>query len=305
METVDIATATTEPGEPDSSCDSSTLSVWYAFTPQETGSITATLSGGSYAGMGVYTGSSLGNLSEVNCRYYYGPVTFRADAGQTYYFQVGERFANGGQVQFDLNPAPAPEPGFGFHPADPSSYDTVQFWYWSSDPGGADILSQEWRFGDGETSTEYFGVHRYAVDGDYPVQLTITTRDGRTASASRIVQVRTHDVAIVRFSAPQSASVSQTRQISVGVRNTRDPETVTVELLRSGPGGFQHVGELTQSVPVRPSNQTVPFNFSYTFTADEAAVGKVTFKAVANIQGTHDALPGDNEAIASPTRVNT
>jgi hypothetical protein len=64
------------------------------------------------------------------------------------------------------------------------------------------------------------------------------------------------------------------------------------------------VGTLNQQVPVRPSNRTTTFNFSYTFTKDDATMGKVTFKAVANIQGARDALPADNEAIASPTKVN-
>ena len=57
------------------------------------------------------------------------------------------------------------------------------------------------------------------------------------------------------------------------------------ELFKSVPGRFQQVGVLTQSVPVRPGGRTTDFAFSYTFTADDAQVGKVTFKAVANSPG--------------------
>jgi len=55
---------------------------------------------------------------------------------------------------------------------------------------------------------------------------------------------------------------------------------------------------------MNPKNGTTEFAFSYTFTADDARVGKVTFKAVANILGARDALPADNEAIAAPTKVS-
>lgn len=64
------------------------------------------------------------------------------------------------------------------------------------------------------------------------------------------------------------------------------------------------VGTLNQQVPVRPSNRTISFKFSYTFTKDDATMGKVTFRAVATIMDARDALPADNEAIASPTKVN-
>jgi hypothetical protein len=51
-------------------------------------------------------------------------------------------------------------------------------------------------------------------------------------------------------------------------------------------------------------SRTTSFDFSYTFTADDAVAGKVTFKVVATIVGARDAAPADNEAIALPTKVN-
>ncbi|HEV2669799.1 MAG TPA: hypothetical protein VGU74_01805, partial [Gemmatimonadales bacterium] len=135
------------------------------------------------------------------------------------------------------------------------------------------------------------------------IQLTVTTPDGRSASTSEPILVQTRDVAITRFSAPNAASAGQTRQLSVGLNSRRYAETVQVQLLKSGPGGDQLVGFLTQSVPVRQSNRTTDFNFSYTFTAADAQLGKVTFRAVA-VLGARDALPADNEAVAPPTKVN-
>ena len=117
--------------------------------------------------------------------------------------------------------------------------------------------------------------------------------------------VRTHDVAVVKFEAPQSARVGQTRQISVYLRNTRYPENVRVELFKSAPGGFQLIGFLDQFIPVRPGNRTSQVGFSYTFTSQDAAIGKVNFMAVVSLPGVRDALPADNELISSPpTRVN-
>lgn len=128
----------------------------------------------------------------------------------------------------------------------------------------------------------------------------MTTFDGRTASASQIVQVRTHDVAITKLSAPQSASAGQVRTITVSIRNTRYPELVRVELYKSVPGGFQFVGFVDVNVPVRPLNRTTDIKFSYVFTSDDAAIGKVTFRTVAVILGARDAFSADNEAISSP-----
>jgi hypothetical protein len=42
---------------------------------------------------------------------------------------------------------------------------------------------------------------------------------------------------------------------------------------------------------------------SYTFSSDDAAVGKVTFQIVGQILGGRDAISADNTAIAPPTRV--
>jgi len=74
--------------------------------------------------------------------------------------------------------------------------------------------------------------------------------------------------------------------------------------LRSVPGGFQQFGSLTQFVPMDPKSGTTNFNFTYTFTDDDALIGKVTFKAVAVMSGARDALPADNEAIGPPTKVS-
>jgi len=306
-DTVDIAAATVQVNEPTPSCAYNGLgnrSVWYAFTPTASESVSASIPAAAFAPVfATYTGSSLAGLSEVGCQIYSGNMlTFHVNAGITYYFQIVNLYPGdqGGSVQFHLDVAPLPVAGLGFYPSDPSVFDTIQFNDQSYDPGGAGFETFTWDFGDGTTSIDPFPTHRYAKDGDYTIQHSVTTGDDRSASTSQVVQVRTHDVAIAKVSAPMSANARQTRTITISINNKRYPENVEIVLFKSIPGGFQVVGSYIQFVPVRPGNRTSTFTFNYTFTKDDASIGKVTFKAVATIVNARDALPADNEAISYP-----
>jgi PKD repeat protein len=296
----DLSTATTESGEP--LCFSSSDTVWYSFTPGTTQSITATTNQFG-AGIAAYTGTSLPSLSQVGCNPS-GPLTFRAQAGTTYWFQVGALCCSGfGPVTFHLQVAPNPVAQLSYSPSDPSAYDTIQFYDNSNDPAGVGISSWAWDFGDGGTSTQQYPTHRYAADGDYTVRLTVTTSDGRTASTSQVVRVRTHDVSIVRLAVPNSAHVAQTIAVNVYVQNTHYSETVQVNFYKSVPGGFIQVGSLTQSVPVKKGGQSTRFAFTYTVTSDDKAVGKITFRADALLLDHQDALPADNSLQSTPVKI--
>src|SRR6266545_2991365 len=281
-------------------------SLTFSVNPTTTGSVTARLDQFG-AGLGAYSGTSLTNLTETGCSQYpyYQFVTFRAQANTTYYFQVGAWCCEGfGPVTFHLDVTPNPVASFSFYPGDPSIYDTVQFYDTSYDPAGLGFSSQAWSFGDGATATGCCPTHQYKQDGDYTAELTVTTTDGRTASTSQVVQVHTHDVAIVQLAVPNSAHVGQTIAVNVYVANKRYPETVQVDLYKSIPGGFQQVGSLTQSVPVRPPGGTsTRFAFTSTITQTDGTTGKVTFKAIATILDHRDALPADNELSSTPVRI--
>ena len=304
--TVDTSGAGTESGEPQPSCVGGlpTGTVWYSFTPSTSGSVSARATGGFSTALAAYTGSGLGSLNEVRCRIFNGLLTMHVDAGTTYYFQAGGLFGGRGNLQFTIDVAPAPVAGISLFPGDPSSFDTIQFFSNSFDPGEVGIESMAWTFGDGGTADGCCPTHRYFADGNYIVGLTVTTFDGRTASTETVIQVRTHDVAITKMQVPQSGNVGQTRQVTVGLSNKRYPETVQVQLYKSGPGGFEHVGTLNQSVPIRGGGRTTDVKFSYTFTSADAVLGKVTFKAIAQILSARDAILSDNEAISLPTKVN-
>jgi hypothetical protein len=301
---VDVTGASTEHGEPANACGGyqQTGSIWYRFTPTETLSVSATA---NYPNIvAAYAGPSLADLTSLGCRNFGGMLTFRAEAGTTYYLQLAGLYGST-SVQLQLVKTPPPNAAIGHYPSDASSFDTIQFLDQSNDPGQVGFSSSSWEFGDGGTATNpgCCPTHRYLADGDYTVRLTVTTGDGRTASTTRVVQVRTHDVAVAKMTAPQSANAGQSRSIVVGLSNRRYAETVRIDLYRSTPGGFVQFASSTQFVPVRTGNKTSDFAFNYVFTPEDAALGKVTFKAIATIVSARDALTTDNEAISLPTKV--
>ncbi|MFJ6672126.1 PKD domain-containing protein [Actinosynnema sp. NPDC091369] len=168
-------------------------------------------------------------------------------------------------------------------------------------PDVAGPWAVRWDFGDGTTSEAREPRHRYATDGDHTATLTVVTDDGSTGTASQVVRVRTHDVAITRFATPAAAAVGTTKTLTVRVGSTRYAEDVTVALYRSTPSGWSEVGRYTQYVPA--SATTVGFPFDHTFRPDDGVLGKVNFRAVAALAGAPDAQPLDNEAISATTAV--
>lgn len=306
--TVDISEASTEFNEPQF-CWSMDHTVWYSITPAQNMIVRVnTFETQVNANINVYRsmGSGIGNLNMLGCAYFGNSPSFFLEAGQTYYLQAGAIFGEIGNIQVNVEEyvPPPPTVNFSYFRGDPSIYDVVTFCDNSNDPAGFGFNAFSWDFGDGATSTESCVFHQYAADGDYMVEHGATTVDGRSASISQVVQIRTHDIAITRISAPQSARSGQTRTVSVYVKNKSYAETVRIELYRSVPGGLQLIGSYLQFVPARSTNRTVEFTFNYTFTSGDADVGKVSFKAFASIEGLRDALPADNELLSSPpTRV--
>lgn len=298
-----LTAATAEDGEPSACAGAGQKTVWYAFTPSKTDSYRVSRSWG-FLPLAVYTGHSLASLEQVACASWSSAI-FRAQAGTTYYLQLAAGDRSSSPVHISVATAPPAVASFFYQPSDPSSLDDVQFYSYSSDEAG--IASWAWGFGDGTTAAaSCCPSHRYRADGDYRAELEITTNDGRTASTGHDIAVRTHDVAITKLSVPKSARVGQTARLSVGVSNTRYAETVQVALLRSVPGGgFEEVGQVTQGVPVRMGGRTTSFTIGYTFGSDDAALGKVSFQAVATLVGARDANPADNAIVALPTTVGS
>jgi hypothetical protein len=108
--TVDVTDATHEPDEPQY-CYGMDATVWYSFTPTETMLLRANALGSSVAGnVNIYSSSGAGfaGLQFLNCSGPTGSPSFLAEAGQTYYLQVGSAFGESGTVNVNLKPAIAP-----------------------------------------------------------------------------------------------------------------------------------------------------------------------------------------------------
>ncbi|HKN55205.1 MAG TPA: PKD domain-containing protein [Amycolatopsis sp.] len=302
----DLSIASFEADEPDSTCvyDKATPSVWYAYTTSGPAhSVTARVEASGTA-VTVYTGNTLPELRQVACAGD-SPSVFRANPGTTNYIRVTGPYVNYQQVKLFLDEAPALQPQISQSPSSPTVFDNV---YFSADSWSTidRPLTAAWDFGDGTTApsgTQPVS-HHYAKDGVYPVTLNATSPDGRTATVTTNVTVNTHDVAITKFSVPASAREGESKPISVDVANTRYPESATVVLSKSDGSSWTQVGTLTLNVPARPDRK-VRFPFSYTFTAADALVGKVAFRAQVQLPyPVTDARPADNEVISIATTVN-
>ncbi|MFD1147958.1 PKD domain-containing protein [Saccharothrix hoggarensis] len=304
-----LSTATFEADEPESTCAyaETVPSVWYAYTtPGPATSVTARVEGGETA-VTVYTGASLTALTQVTCmRPSFGETAvFRAEPGTTHYLRVTGPARSYEPVRLHLAEAPALRPTIYQSPSEPSVFDEVHFSAESWNPID-EPMTAEWDFGDGTTApaSQETVSHHYTSDGSYQVTLRATSPDGRTATATTRVEVETHDVSITRFDVPSSAREGDTRSITVHVGNTRYPEKATVTLYKSDGGSWDAVGSLTLDVPARPTRK-VQFPFSYTFTPDDARVGKVAFRARVELPyPARDARPADNEVTSIATTVS-
>jgi hypothetical protein len=212
----DLTAATVEENEA-TTCQgwSSQATAWYAFTPAESGSYLVRRSG--YGPLSVYTGSSVSTAAQVACGS--DQTVFHADAGTTYHLQVGAIGGYGVQGQLSVERAPDARASFYYWPSDPSVFDTVSFYDSSYDVAG--IGSRGWQLGDGFTTTDAGFGHRFAADGSYTAKLDVTTTDGRKASSSQTVAVKTHDVAVASMTVPAQGRVGKSKQIAIGVNNSR------------------------------------------------------------------------------------
>jgi len=303
----DTSGATIEPGEPQPECAGGSMggTVWYSFTPEESGSVMARVQNApADQVLAIYTGASLESLEEVVSCCGGGPVVaFQAQGGTTYSIQIALMWGYTGPVQVYLDEAPPPVVEFWYYPNEPSTMDVVEFYNYSWDPAGMGIESYAWDFGDGSSDAGCCPSHRYAADGDYVVELAVETYDGRVGSNMTNMMVRTHDISITGISTPRSAKANQTRSVVVQIANKRYPERVEVQLYKSGPWGFEWVGSMVVNVPARRTGGTTRVRFLYRYTAEDAEIGKVTFRANAYPIDVRDAFPADNEAITPPIKV--
>ncbi|ANZ35482.1 hypothetical protein BBK82_04685 [Lentzea guizhouensis] len=310
MSQPDYTLASAETDEPAAcSGNQGAPSVWYAYTPTRTQSVVLRFDNSSSGpSAGLYEGTSLADLHVLACAsgYSYNGKAAGLTAGRTYFIQLtgtNDRWQSPATLR--LSEALALQTSVHGPSEERPLYETIGFSLQHYNSYDAPVTTS-WDFGDGTTappSTETGQQHRYAADGEYTVTVTSTSADGRTSSDTTVVKVKTHDVGITRFAVPASARAGDQKTITVQLANTRYLEKPTVTLYRSDNGSWEQVGRLTIEVPAHPTRK-VGFPFAYTFTPEDAAIGKVTFRAVAELPWpTQDAREQDNEVIAIATTV--
>ncbi|WP_434448974.1 PKD domain-containing protein [Lentzea sp. E54] len=303
----DLTRATPEPGEVPPSCDATaTQSLWYSYTA--TRSRWVSLSA-YYNSISVHRAT---DPSEVDCFPSGGNSNgsvFAATEGETYLVRVARSAREAATFWMDVEEAAPIRPTASNSRYQPSALDNLSFQISSGDPHGRDVTSGVIDFGDGTTKNyvAYEEVrHQYARDGVYTVTMTGSTRDGRTGTGTSTVTIDTHDVSVAALSVPSSVRAGQTKPIKVSVANTRQTENVRVTLYRvSETGGYdEQIGQTVQRVAASPTGR-VDFPFAYTYTAKDATLGKVTFRAVAALENWNlrEAKPDDNEARATTATV--
>jgi len=90
-------------------------------------------------------------------------------------------------ITVDVNKLPVAN--FTYSPENPTTADTITFDASSSYDLDGTIVSYDWGFGDGSTSSGVITTHRYTTNGTYRVNLTVTDDDGATDTTSKIISV--------------------------------------------------------------------------------------------------------------------
>ncbi len=112
----------------------------------------------------------------------------------------------------------APSADFTYSPSGPVEGETIQFTDQSSDSDGS-VVSLDWDFGDGSTSSQQDPTHSYSTPGDYQVELTVQDNDGATNSCTKTVTVNDggagNDAPTAHFTyTPSSPTVLDTLQFT-------------------------------------------------------------------------------------------
>ena len=82
-----------------------------------------------------------------------------------------------------------PIASFIFSPSNVSVNEDINFDASQSSDVDGDIVSYQWNFGDGNTSTGEIVTHAYSAPGEYLVSLVVVDNDGVVSTHSRTIQV--------------------------------------------------------------------------------------------------------------------
>lgn len=113
---------------------------------------------------------------------------------------------------------------FSFSPQNPEVGEEIAFTDLSIDTDG-NIVSYNWDFGDGSTSSQQNPTHIYSNSGNFNVVLTVTDDDGSSNSRTRIVSVGAAQPSRQAIITIGSATIPEggTGSVSISINNVPDP----------------------------------------------------------------------------------
>jgi len=138
----------------------------------------------------------------------------------------------------------------------------------SNDPDGS-IVSYNWNFGDGASSTSTNPAHLYTSIGTYTATLTVTDNSGASATASAVITVNAVSAASLRTAISMSGSKKR------GVESVK-----AVVVVSNGDGGVERSAIVT-------GRWTLPDGSSFGRSEYSDRKGKASFSTVANADGVY------------------
>jgi hypothetical protein len=304
--TYDTRAATLRPGETTPCNEGANASVWYSFVAPADGHVSM-ITDGMVTGFALFRGSSIADLVYTgHC--FQGAGSFGVTPGDTYLLQVATEPARANLLTFDVyEPAP-PELQLYVSPTKPGPGETVYAYIDMIDNGYSRVANCSFDFGDGSPLVESTDCvmagfpHRYAADGVYTVTARATTGDGRTDDATATVTVATLDVGIAAVKVPRKVRVGKAAPISVKLVPVATAQSVVVRLFLSSEQGYQAIGSQTLTLP---AGKAVTVKFPWNPTADQAALGTVSLRAIVNFTdvNSHDTNTSNNELITKTFRI--
>ncbi|MFJ8965194.1 PKD domain-containing protein [Lentzea sp. NPDC102401] len=301
-EPADFGAASAQPDEPFGSCSSEgAASVWYRYTPARNEFL---LTETESAYVTVYEGTTFEDLRARSCAPFpgYGGRVVELTAGRTYHLQLTGSSITGARLK--LSEAPELRTFVSYtNYGDQSVYDTATRFEVSHAYDFDSPVTSEWDFGDG-TTLPATGVkeqqHRYTAEGSYTVTVRSRSADGRTSSGTQTIVVKTRDVGITSFSTPSGTIPGRPGTLTVGLANHRYADSPRVEFYKSVDNDWKYIGERTVQMA---ADSTAEVSLPYRFTTEDAAVGKVAFRAAVYLPSpARDSRP-DNEVVSIPTFV--
>lgn len=154
-----------------------------------------------------------------------------------------------------------PKASFTYTPQEPTIQDTIFFYDTSNDPDGS-VVSWNWDFGDGFTSTLKDLTHDYSDKGSYTVTLTVTDNDGNTDTIEEMITVLNLPPTADFTYSPSSPAAGKEVQFT---DKSSDPEGKTIEYLWNFGDGTTS----TKENPVHRYEEGGEYTVKLTVTDDE------------------------------------